>query len=277
VVWEGRGREAPPYPDLWPKADELATRQVVSNLRYTGRAANVVQRRPSARCPWARLLSIRLGIRHTIIAWQYQPVANPCRHHVAPSTPSLARRALHLRRCTAAAAERIKAKSFTIDGEAVALGQRGKFVPTEKFEDEFGNLRAEAEDLLFDANAVQPSSLRRNAAVRPAWYWLSRNGLDQLIRTAVQRGFWREKDGLVAKKWEWRTRVTARQDDFEQDAMVTGEFHLIVTPEKAELGCARRQWLWALKRPKEPVRSFCSAKFWVQQLLQSARFDDLDA
>ena len=41
-------------------------------------------------------------------------------------------------------------------------------------------------------------------------------GLINLTRTAVQRGYWREKDGLVAKKWERRTRVTARLDDFAQ-------------------------------------------------------------
>ena len=69
----------------------------------------------------------------------------------------------------------------------------------------------------FDADAVQQSSLRRNAAVRSGWFWLPRNGLDQLVNTAVQRGFWREKEGLVAKKWERRTRVTARHDDFGPD------------------------------------------------------------
>ncbi len=61
---------------------------------------------------------------------------------------------------------------------------------------------------------VQPRSLRRNAAVRAGWFWLPRGGLDNLIKTAVQRGFWREKDGLVAKKWERRTRVTARSGRF---------------------------------------------------------------
>lgn len=112
---------------------------------------------------------------------------------------------------------------------------RGKFIPSDKFDAQFDNVRQEAEDLLFDADAVQPSSLRRNAAVRPGWFWLPRTGLELLIRTAVQRGYWREKDGLVAKKWERRTRVSARQDDFAQDPMVTGRFQINVTPEDADI------------------------------------------
>jgi hypothetical protein len=75
---------------------------------------------------------------------------------------------------------------------------------TEKFE----TLRLDAEEILFYANAVQQSSLRRNAAIRPSWYWLPRNGLDQLVKFAVQRGSWRSDEGRVAKKWERRTRVT---------------------------------------------------------------------
>ena len=51
---------------------------------------------------------------------------------------------------------------------------------------------------------------------------------------AVQRGYWREKEGLIAKKWERRTRVIARQDDFAQDPMVTGRFQINVTPEDAD-------------------------------------------
>jgi hypothetical protein len=115
------------------------------------------------------------------------------------------------------------------------LAKRGKFIPTDKFDAQFDNIRLEAEDLLFDADAVQQASLRRNAAIRSGWFWLPRGGLDQLIRTAVQRGYWREKDGLVAKKWERRTRVTARLDDFAQDPIVTGRFHVNVTPEDADI------------------------------------------
>ena len=84
------------------------------------------------------------------------------------------------------------------------LTKRGKFIPTDQFDAKFDNIRLDAEEFLFDADAVQQSSLRRNAAVRSGWFWLPRGGLEQLIRTAVQRGFWREKDGLVAKKWERR-------------------------------------------------------------------------
>jgi hypothetical protein len=115
------------------------------------------------------------------------------------------------------------------------LKQRGKFIPDDQFSTKFDVLRGDAEEFLFDADAVQQSSLRRNAAVRSGWYWLPRGGLEQLIRIAVQRSFWREKDGLVAKKWERRTRVAARLDDFAQDPMVTGRFQIHVTPEDADV------------------------------------------
>jgi hypothetical protein len=114
------------------------------------------------------------------------------------------------------------------------LTKRGKFVPTDKFEEKFETLRLDAEEFLFDADAVQQSSLRRNAAVRPSWYWLPRNGLDQLVKLAVQRGFWRDKEGLIAKKWERRTRVTARLDDFGPNPIETGRFLINVTPEEAD-------------------------------------------
>jgi hypothetical protein len=96
-----------------------------------------------------------------------------------------------------------------------ALTRRGKFVPGEKFDAAFETLRLDAEEILFDADAVQPSSLRRNAAVRSGWFWLPRNGFDQLVKLCVQRGFWREQDGLIAKKWERRTNLTVRLDAFE--------------------------------------------------------------
>lgn len=115
------------------------------------------------------------------------------------------------------------------------LTKRGKFIPSDQFDAQFENIRLEAEDLLFDADAVQASSLRRNAAVRSGWFWLPKAGLEHLIRTACQRGFWRENEGLVAKIWERVTRVSARQDDFAQDPMATGRFHLNVTPEDADI------------------------------------------
>jgi hypothetical protein len=80
------------------------------------------------------------------------------------------------------------------------LTKRGKFIPSDRFDAEFETLRLDAEDILFDADAVQFGSLRRNAAVRPGWFWLPRSGLEELVKTAAQRGFWRDKDGLVAKK-----------------------------------------------------------------------------
>jgi hypothetical protein len=115
------------------------------------------------------------------------------------------------------------------------LAKRGKFIASDKFDAEFETLRLDAEEILFDADAVQQSSLRRNAAVRSGWFWLPRGGLDQLTRTAVQRGFWREKDGLVAKKWERVTRIMAREEVFAQDPMVTGRFQVNVTPEDADV------------------------------------------
>lgn len=115
------------------------------------------------------------------------------------------------------------------------LAKRHKLILGDKFDAEFDTLRLDAEELLFDANAVLTDSLRRNAAVRPAWYWLGRGGLDELIKQAVRRGFWRDQDGLIHRKWDRITRVTARQDDFARDAMTTGRVHLHVTPEDADV------------------------------------------
>ena len=115
------------------------------------------------------------------------------------------------------------------------LTKRGKFIPSHLFDEKFETIRLDAEDMLFDADAVQESSLRRNAAIRPGWFWLPRAGLDQLVRTSVQRGFWRQKDGLVARKWERMTQVTARQDDFAPNSMESGRFQIMVTPEDADI------------------------------------------
>ncbi len=114
------------------------------------------------------------------------------------------------------------------------LTKRGKFISSDKFDAEFETLRLDAEEILFDADAVQQSSLKRNAAVRSGWFWLPRSGFDQLVKTAVQRGFWRERDGLVAKKWERKTKVSARLDDFGPDSLQTGRFLINVTPEDAD-------------------------------------------
>jgi hypothetical protein len=102
------------------------------------------------------------------------------------------------------------------------LTKRGKFIPSDRFDGEFETLRLDAEEILFDADAVQQSALRRNAGIRSGWFWLPRGGFDQLVKTSVQRGFWREKDGLVAKKWARRTKVTARLDDFGPNPLDTG-------------------------------------------------------
>jgi hypothetical protein len=114
------------------------------------------------------------------------------------------------------------------------LIKRGKFVPSEHFDAKFETLRLDAEDILFDADAVQFGSLRRNGAVRPGWFWLPRGGLEELVKTAGQRGFWRDKDGLVAKKWERRARVTARLDDFGPNPLERGRFLITVTAEDAD-------------------------------------------
>jgi hypothetical protein len=94
----------------------------------------------------------------------------------------------------------------------------------------FVTLRLGAQEILFDADAIQQSSLRRNAEVRSGWFWLPRNGLDQLVKIALQRGFWREREGLIAKKWERCTKVIARLNDFGPNPIDTGRFLINVTP-----------------------------------------------
>ncbi len=115
------------------------------------------------------------------------------------------------------------------------VAKRAKYIPPEKFEEHFETLRLDAEDILFDANAVQANSLKRNAAVRSGWFWLPRGGLDALIKAAIQRGFWREHQGQIAKKWEKKTRVDARLDDFGPNPIESGRFIVNVTPEDADI------------------------------------------
>lgn len=114
------------------------------------------------------------------------------------------------------------------------LTKRGKYIPPDKFDASFDNMRQDAEEFLFDADAMQLSGLKRNAAARPSWFWMRRGDLDQLVKLAVQRGYWKEAQGLVLKKWERRTRVTAREDHVAPDPMATGSFDLIVTAEDAD-------------------------------------------
>ena len=42
MVWEGRSREALPYPDLWPDPEAAAVGQRVRCLGYTRRGSNVL-------------------------------------------------------------------------------------------------------------------------------------------------------------------------------------------------------------------------------------------
>ncbi|NJO35533.1 MAG: dihydropteroate synthase, partial [Rhodospirillales bacterium] len=95
----------------------------------------------------------------------------------------------------------------------------------------FETLRLDAEEILFDADAVQASSLKRNAAARPKWYWLPRGGFESLIRIACQRQFWRDSQGLIARRWEKRTRVQARLDPYAPNPLETGRFIVNVTPD----------------------------------------------
>jgi hypothetical protein len=115
------------------------------------------------------------------------------------------------------------------------LSKRGKYIASDIFDSEFENVRLEAEELLFDAKAVQLSALRRNAAVRGGWFWLPRAGFDQLVKTSVQRGFWLERDGLIAKAWDRTTKVIARLEDSGPNPMATGRFLLSVVAEDADL------------------------------------------
>ena len=114
------------------------------------------------------------------------------------------------------------------------LTKRGKFIPSDKFDAEFETLRLDAEEILFDADAVQQSSLRRNAAVRSGWFWLPRSGFDQLVKTVGAAGLLAGEGRPVAKKWERRTKVTARLDDFGPNPLETGRFIVNVTPEDAD-------------------------------------------
>ena len=55
----------------------------------------------------------------------------------------------------------------------------------------------------FPAEFAWPGGTEVESSASPPG--LPGNGLEMLVKTAVQRGFWRERQGLVAKKWE---RVT---------------------------------------------------------------------
>jgi hypothetical protein len=75
-----------------------------------------------------------------------------------------------------------------------------------------------------------------------------------------QRGFWREREGLIATKWERRTKVIARLDDFGPNPIDTGRFQINVTPEDADTvyvsdSAARRSSAIAISEILPPDRT----------------------
>ena len=115
------------------------------------------------------------------------------------------------------------------------LVKRGKFIASDQFDAKFETIRLDAEEMLFDADAVQESSLRRNAAIRPGWY-LAAAGWSRTTcpHRRPTRVLAHEGRPRLPKKWERVTRVTARQDDFASNPMTTGRFQINVTPEDAD-------------------------------------------
>lgn len=123
------------------------------------------------------------------------------------------------------------------DGEGQirqTLIERGKFKPTVVFDAEFDSLRLDAEQDLFDADAVPLASLKRNAVLRPGWYWLPRGGVEALIRLAAQRGYWKHDDGIVRRRFEVLASVTVGIEQFAPDPVETGRYTLTITRENAD-------------------------------------------
>ena len=114
------------------------------------------------------------------------------------------------------------------------LAKRGKYIKSESLESEIPMLREEAEEQLFDADAVQKSELHRKAAARAGWYWLPPGGLDYLITECCRRKYWREKPGLIAKRFERVTSVNVRLDGTVDEAIDRGSYRLSVTREEAD-------------------------------------------
>jgi len=115
------------------------------------------------------------------------------------------------------------------------LAERGKFFPTAKLESDIAIVREEAEHVLFDADAVQRSELRRKAAAQRGFYWLPANGLDHLIDESVRTKHWRERDGLIEKRFERVTSVSVRLDGPIEPMVESGVYRLVVTPEDADV------------------------------------------
>ncbi len=114
------------------------------------------------------------------------------------------------------------------------LTERGKYIPATEFDAKYEQLRLDAEEMLFDADAVQRSSLKRKAALQPGWYWMRNNGLDDLIRMAIQRGHWRERDGLVHKRFERKAEITVSIDAFAPDPVDVGYYTLTISTQDAD-------------------------------------------
>jgi hypothetical protein len=114
------------------------------------------------------------------------------------------------------------------------LTERGKYIPATEFDAKYELLRLDAEEMLFDADAVQRSSLKRKAALQPGWYWMRGSGLDDLIRMAIQRGHWRERDGLIYKRFERKADVSASIDPFAPDPIEVGQYLLAISTQDAD-------------------------------------------
>ena len=114
------------------------------------------------------------------------------------------------------------------------LAKRKKFIRAEDLDSEIDNLRDAADEDLFDADAVQKVELHRKAAARAGWYWLPPNGLDRLIAECVRRKYWRERHGLIEKKFERVTSVSVRLDGTLDEALDRGVYRLAVSREDAD-------------------------------------------
>lgn len=115
------------------------------------------------------------------------------------------------------------------------LEGRGKYYPSAKLETEITALREEAEEELFDADAVQRSELKRKAAAKQGWYWLPSGGLDYLIDQNVRTKHWRARHGLIEKRFERVTSVSIRLDGPLEPMVDSGVYRLVVVPEEADV------------------------------------------
>lgn len=115
------------------------------------------------------------------------------------------------------------------------LADRGKYYPPAKLETDIAVVREEAEHTLFDADAVQRSELKRKAAAQKGFYWLGSAGLSYLIDRSVATKHWRDRDGLIEKKFERVTSVSVRLDVPLEPMIASGVYRLVVTPEDADV------------------------------------------